>query len=806
MKRKGLLTIFLCAFFMLCNIFLTSLNFNVSASAEINEKSSPITNITSEDTEWESNYKTYVSFDSSKTHFANGENITVTYTANSDNYISDVSYTHTGFSVNYVCIDPSNSNRILVSLSCIPDADEYSMFITITLSSGETLTAMLYATVNEYGAFISPFSEDDALERYFDFAKESNIMTQAEYETIKVELSRRCIVKEKIIETTAESNARIATYAATAEETYLVGGTLQWIDDLGNFHPLRRVMVELYDRDIIGSTYVGTTYTDNYGNYSFTFDHNDNIFENGGADFFVRVYAGDSNALVKNSNCNNYYIESNVYENVSIGSFLEISFGIDMSTDTGKAFQISQAILTARDYAWNMMGEMPEDVTVIYPIGNRCEYNDSSKKIKITGNAPESTSYPNSYASWDVIMHEYGHHIQYHVEIINYPDVDSHSSFLNDADTLGNKDQGIRLAWAESWPTVFGLLAQDYYSVYLSNIDKVCNTHYESYNGLDYNIETTTVTKGEACERSIMAVLWDLYDGANDEDVTNDTISLTHEQYWAVTTGNQSKTFSNFISYFYSVYPEYVDDIGYNLTYYNMATTVPTMVNLSVLAEDTPPCFSWDAQGGSETVFNNNNFTLIFYGVSENEILRTQATTSTTYTLTQDEWTTIINNCGGYFTVAVSAMQMHEPVTGQYISQRSDIFGRYNIHFHSYTDNYEQLSDNEHRAFCSCGLNRVEKHTYNVPTNSSSTEHRLDCACGHEGTKTESHCAHSYSSMNNMRHYIYCECGHYIGTGTHTMVTTGRYATCTLCYVRVDTFSDITIKGTGDNETVGQKQ
>ena len=120
---------------------------------------------------------------------------------------------------------------------------------------------------------------------------------------------------------------------------------------------------------------------------------------------------------------------------------------------------------------------------------------------------------------------------------------------------------------------------------------------------------------------------------------------------------------------------------------------------------------------------------------------------------------------------------------------------------------YNIVNDTQHKAMCSlCFEIMYIDHMYDVPVYVSDTEHRLDCACGHEGTETEVHCAYSYTSKNNMRHSIYCECGHFMGTGTHSMVSQGRYASCTLCGVRVDMFTDITIKGIGDDENVGQKE
>lgn len=665
MKSRRLLASILCVVFVFCSLFAITNVFNIAASAQTDDNYSSQLTAYSNKLYCGDEDDIYVSLESDKVHFLPNENIIVSYVVSSEETISTYDYSQSGFTIINTRIE--NDNRIILELSCLPDESEYSFVMQITMSNDENVVAMLYAVQNDYGYFISPFSKDDALQRYFDYAKESNIMTQDEYESIKSELSKIDVVEDETIERPTLNSGGITTMSTSSTETY-VKGTLQWTDDAGNNHPLRRVMIRIYDKEPLGSTHLATTYADNSGNYSYTFDNPDGFwdFENGGNDIFIRVYAGTNNAMVENSSGDEYYYESSVSENVTTGTTVTKNLTIGMSTDKGRAFQISQAILTARDYAWNMMGTMPEDVVIRYPYDSGCYYTRSEKRITITGNAPNSSAYPNSYASWDVLMHEYGHHIQYQVGIINSPG-GSHSSSQNNADIRGNKDEGVRLAWAESWPTVFGTIAQQYFSGYLSNIVTVGDTNYTSYNGLDYNIESTSTRLGEACERSIMAVLWDLYDSAND---TNDTISLGYTNYWNVTTGNQSKTFSNFITYFYDTYPSYVDDIGTNLTYYRMAATKPYISNSSSVSQTVPPTFKWTAQGGSST-FPNNSFVLIFYNSSGAEVLRTATTTSNTYTLTQSEWNSVLYSYGTTYTVAVAATQTDSPTTGEYISARS---------------------------------------------------------------------------------------------------------------------------------------
>ncbi len=668
MKTKRLFSALLCGLFVFCSVFTTSSIFNIRANAQTEDNSS-IQSVRTDTLYCSSADDVYVSLETDKTHFSNDENIMVSYYVNSEDSIINVNYSQNGFSVSSITTDIDAPNRVIAVLSCDPNAETHSISIQIVLSSDKTLTAMLYAITNEYGTFISPFSEDDARQRYFDYAKANNLMTQDEYETIKAELDRVGVLENEIIESPVVNSGQITTMAASSAETY-VKGTLQWTDDAGNNHPLRRVMVRIYDKEPIGTTHLGTVYTDNSGKFSYTFTNPDGFwdFENGGYDIFVRIYAGDTNAMVEiGDSGDEYYYESTVSENVSTGSTVTRDFTFSMSNDLGKAFQISQAVLTARDYAWNMMGEMPEDVVVYYPYSSGCSYNRDSRVIKITGNARNDPSVPHSYASWDVIMHEYGHHIEYQLNINDSPK-GQHTFNANLSDARNNKDEGIRLAWAEAWPTVFGMQAQEYWSSYLQNIPAINDGMYDAYNFWSpYPVENNRDYLGDGCEATIIAVLWDLYDSANE---TNDTLALGHTKYWAVTTGDQSTTFSNFIGYFYEQYPSYIDDIGLNLSYYEMATTKPYISNSSSVSQTVPPTFKWSAQGGSAT-FPNNSFVLIFYNSLGTEILRTATTTSNTYALTQSEWSSVLYSYGSTYTVAVAATQTASPTTGEYISARS---------------------------------------------------------------------------------------------------------------------------------------
>ena len=128
----------------------------------------------------------------------------------------------------------------------------------------------------------------------------------------------------------------------------------------------------------------------------------------------------------------------------------------------------------------------------------------------------------------------------------------------------------------------------------------------------------------------------------------------------------------------------------------------------------------------------------------------------------------------------------------------------YEIISHSPNHHYEQISTTQHKAYCECGEYEVQNHTYTEFVETSSTEHSMTCACGHT-LSNQPHAPGVYEIYNNFKHYIYCNCGYFIGTSTHTMVTTGRYAVCTDCGVKIDTFSDVTIKVFEDENEISKE-
>lgn len=268
----------------------------------------------------------------------------------------DVEFENTGIDV--LRYDFISGNKIFLDMSYDYSESKHYLHMTVHLSNGEKLSAQLFAIDNESGIFISPFSLNDAYENYFAFAKSNGILSQEDCETIRNNLNSISVIGKSVISRSNENfqysneddlallqeEYTNPAYSASGistlsdKDTY-VQGSLKWVDDSGVTHPLRRTMVRIYDKEPIGYLHIGTVYSDNQGNFSFTFQNEDDFFDfdNGGLDIFIRVYAGDTNALVKiGSGSDDYYYESTVSENMTTGTTKRCDYTFNMKSDLVK--------------------------------------------------------------------------------------------------------------------------------------------------------------------------------------------------------------------------------------------------------------------------------------------------------------------------------------------------------------------------------------------------------------------------------------------------------------------------------------
>jgi hypothetical protein len=629
----------------------------------------------------------YAYIDFPTQHILPNQTFVVPFIVNSESVIEDYSFNTDGLAVLHS--ELVSDSIVSFRLCSMSDETEGKLTVFINMTNEGQFEVNLYAYIATNGVYLSQTMYDDAYSKYIQYSVEAEEMTEEEGRDLYMEYLRQFVtIDDTPIPASAMPKTMSTMSTNSAADTH-VAGYIRWEDSDGDLNYLRNVKIEVYDNGTF-DTLVGTTYTNDDGYYILGFVNADNPRgPNYGHNIYIRVYAGDGNIDVKNSLHIKYYIESvkDARMNVVTGTTVPLSLTFDTDSTAKRAMEIYQAAMTAREFAFEMNDTLPSSLTVLYPsIGGMCNYYDIIHVINIPG-TDLLVGRPAAYESWDVIMHEYGHHISADLDISDSP---GKTHYLNasmvdhywqsnhagcecaNPGAANAKREGMRIAWSEGWATTFGLIAQQYFSSYLTDVATTRNSLYQAFNlQSDYDIDDTggSYLLGDGCELTISAVLWDVYDG---ETETNDTIALGYQAWWDITTGYAAKTLADFMVDFYAVYPNYKDDIGLNLTYYQMA---PSKVSLSPPATtltNSPPTFTWTAQGGSEH-FPNNIFELKFYN-TVGTLMLTIETTNTFCELTAAQWSSARAGSGSTIRVCVAVKKTGgtptgNPIMGEYESE-----------------------------------------------------------------------------------------------------------------------------------------
>ena len=575
--------------------------------------------------------------------------------------------------------------------------------VAVLLEDDTILTANMYGYYFEGQLFVSGASTDDAFEKYCLFLLNIEAIDENQYKSI-----RNTYYKQSVsITTSTELAMQTIVAPGTAEtqaasKTTYVKGYITWNDDRGIEHPCQYVKVNVYDKEAWNPQLLATTYTNVGGFYSVTFENEDIIWELG-CDLYIEVFAEGETVSVKNTSGVAYSISTvdEVINNVGNGTTSTISIKFEMiddgyfvGGDLAKAMQVSQPAIVASRYAKVMNNSQALDpVEVYYPVADGSWYASGTKRIYLSGDSAEYPGTPNAYASWDVIMHEYGHHVQNVIGNISDNPGGTHYVNANMADHYYEvfynirlcqdcqddgleidsldycRNRALKLSWAEAWATVFGFMAQEYYINSLQNIEFIGNARYDAYNigslnGI--NLETyVDDAPGETNETSIITILYNLYDSNNNDF---DNISLGHQGFWNAIVNSESSVLSDFTSYLLGTNIVNEDDLS-NLLDYQEVNAKP--LHNPGCYTTFLPTFHWEARGGSY-YFENNAFNLIFYNIYGDEVLETPRVTDTQYKLTENEWQTILSNCGDQFQWAVIAYQTDGMETGPYRSMKSE--------------------------------------------------------------------------------------------------------------------------------------
>lgn len=284
--------------------------------------------------------------------------------------------------------------------------------------------------------------------------------------------------------------------------------------------------------------------------------------------------------------------------------------------------------------------------------------------------------FPSSYASWDVVGHEFAHHLEKCLGI-TLGVGGSHGPSTNLIDQLYSdnsnpyyymnltnaKTGGTALAWSEGFATFWSISAQEYFPEVYKNIRYVGDSHYMAYNFLGFDLvsDSTPYTHGDADEMTVLRILYQL------AMQTSVFAGMDFNYICDLIVENQCLSFSDFVNAVYSVGldPFYLADL---LATYHV---IPGEMIITDNLIDEVPSFTWSTSLGSDYLFFDSFDVYLECGTLT--IVKRNVRSSgesVTFTPADDVWESICSEPLSEFSVYFVAKQTLGTVSGGYFSEK----------------------------------------------------------------------------------------------------------------------------------------
>lgn len=475
------------------------------------------------------------------------------------------------------------------------------------------------------------------------------------------------LVSEIAVEENSHSNA-ISPYGIGATGT--IYGTLKWKDADGNAYPLAGARVTA---TMSMSWWNVETYTDASGFYKIDYSDVWHLF---GGIPMIHIYTENANVKVTNGGV---YEKTYEFDSSSGGEF-SYTFSPDKDGDLGKAIMIFQGAKNFADYANYLNGgALVEPCSFVYPSSNLEQGTFYNNNVVYIVNEPpvDPLLFPKSYAAWDVIGHEYGHHIQRIFGLsaspggahsLNRNAIDEqYGDYDNVAEPLCSlsdaKSRGQRLSWGEGWATYWSIAAQSSFPQAVKKIKTVGDTAYISSGGVNIDLDYYLGNKGDADEISIQQFLFKLASYKTDY---YDRFALGNLEIWNICISNKPTTFSEFVQCLYDRgYDKH--DLGALMAKFNI---VPAVLSISDnLYYDKLPTITWPTYMGSNNL-QFNEFDLYFVDINESPIFSMKNIRSSrdyaSFSIPVSLWQEIYDSPGDRFGVYLVSRQTYSYVSGNY--------------------------------------------------------------------------------------------------------------------------------------------
>ena len=279
---------------------------------------------------------------------------------------------------------------------------------------------------------------------------------------------------------------------------------------------------------------------------------------------------------------------------------------------------------------------------------------------------------------WDVYTHEYGHYVQKLNGTSASPGglhyINGNNTGLvqppGDGGRTLTKDQGIKLAWGEGWPTFFGTNLQVSAGAGAFGIFTAGDLVYaDTANNFSYDLEGNNSPwqgTGEDNELSVQRLLWDFADKLQDG---HDDGQFGNDQMWtALNSGTKPVTLNQFRAKFdnltpsspagYSTGSQILNRVKYGRVYFDHNIGPEPIAPGDGDSSATPPTFRWKTKGASSGSnpargYKFNQFNVVFYNKDFSTVAFTSPEIPTAkgsisadgltaeWTPTAAEWTTI---------------------------------------------------------------------------------------------------------------------------------------------------------------------
>ncbi len=466
-----------------------------------------------------------------------------------------------------------------------------------------------------------------------------------------------------LISAAAAAAARAETLGRTDVDTTLapsalcagvcIAGTVKWTDSAGGRHPVRKAPVEIWDKGSVRDTLVTTVTSDATGAFAATID---NLDADGagarGRDIYLRVVASGPGFAI-----GDHYIQNSVRSDVATGTSITATFVANNVTDNNTAFSLQNAMVVAGEYLATVRSAAFPFVHVTFPsVGGGSYYDGVSLNVDGLDRW-----------DWDVMLHEYGHFIADVMDIEDNPG-GSHSGSDNLSDTHGNKSVGVRLAFGEGWPTYFAVSALREMNTASLNIPNIGDTSYQDTEDQVIIDDLEAGGRlGEDNERTVMSVLWDLYDTPADG---LDRVALGTGFIWNLLDASPRPalwTLGSAYNLFSPGASAGQNDRNCIFTQQNVSPTIsgPALTVLGATAAS--PTINWTRGNGG--THPNKLFEVQYRDATDGALLHTSGPiTVLTYTAPAGAWSSAKASSGGNVNVTVVGTQIDAPLTGPYRS------------------------------------------------------------------------------------------------------------------------------------------